>query len=117
MKKHIHLIAFLLQAIGLLIYSLVNGDYFLTLFNSVTYAFLFHLLIYLSLVTISAGFFDGFLYGMHRVFRNKKRPGSMDTVFQPASEKVKRSFLIFFKYQTGFFLVSNLLLFVVYLVN
>lgn len=117
MKKHIQGIAFLLQLIGLVLFSLTTSESFLTLFNTTTYIFLFHLLIYLSLVTLHARFFDGFLYGMHRVFRSKNRPGSMEAEFQPVSEKIKRPVVHFFKYQTLFFLLSNLLLLVFYLLN
>lgn len=116
MKNHIHIIAFLLQLLGLLIYSLIEGDVFLTLFNIVTYIFLFHLVIYLSLTTLHARFFDGFMYGMHRVFKSKKRPGSMETAFEPVSEKIKQPVITFFKYQTGLFLICNILLLVVYLI-
>ncbi|MGM0523785.1 MAG: DUF3899 domain-containing protein [Bacillota bacterium] len=115
MKNYIHITAFLLQLFGLLIYSLMKEDVFLTLFNTVTYIFLFHLVIYLSLVTLHARFFDGFMYGMHRVFRSKKRPGSMDTTFEPVSEKIKQPVLTFFKYQTGLFLITNVLLLALYL--
>lgn len=115
MKNYIHIIAFLLQLLGLFIYSLTADAVFLSLFNTVTYLFLFHLIIYLSLVTIHARFFDGFLYGMHRVFRSKKRLGSMNTAFEPVSEKIKQPVITFFKYQTGLFLISNVLLFIFYL--
>ncbi|GEM01580.1 protein of unknown function [Halolactibacillus halophilus] len=115
MKNYIHFIAFLLQLLGLLVYSLIEGDVFLTLFNIITYVFLFHLVVYLSLTTLHARFFDGFMYGMHRVFRSKKRPGSMDTAFEPVSEKINQPVITFFKYQTGLFLVFNILLLAVYL--
>jgi hypothetical protein len=94
----------------------MNSDVFLTLFNTVTYIFLFYLVIYLSLITLHARFFDGFMYGMHRVFRSKKRPGSVDTVFEPISEKIKQPVITFFKYQTAGFLITNILLLVIYLV-
>ena len=116
MKNYIHIIAFLLQLRGLFTYSLTADAVFLTLFNTVTYLFLFHLIIYLSLTTLHARFFDGFMYGMHRVFKSKKRPGSMETAFEPVSEKIKQPVITFFKYQTGLFLICNILLLVVYLI-
>lgn len=117
MIKNIHIVAFLLQLAGLILYSFISGELFLSLFNNSTYLFLGYLLIYLSLLTIHARFFDGFLFGMHRVFRSKRRPGSMETTFIPASEKVNVKALSFFKSQTIFFLMTNLVLLMIYLLN